>query len=184
MLYQQALGDLSSLVVDQVDTQLLDQAEQHFLLARQMAAAENSSIIAAKMGLALAQVQVVRYYLAGDASRLVQAEAELEKVVAGHSTGELRVNNLAGHAHPRLALIAELRGDSQAAAAHYQQAIALVGPHWQVRYLLSLAGVYAAAADIEAAQKTCQAAMLRAESLGDKTLIQAVEETLRGLTRF
>lgn len=177
LLYQQALGDLARLSIDEIDLVQLEQAEQMYLQALQTPSSAEISldVINAKSRLGLAQIHIVRYYRLGDSQSLMLAQTELEKIVESYGDGGLRVSDLAGHTYARLGLIAQLLGDNNQAISHYQHAIELVSLFWQARYLLNVANIYTTEGDLTLAQEFCQMAMLRAESLGDESLVQTVE---------
>jgi hypothetical protein len=181
-IYQLALGNLQERQGNQVDLDLLDEAELLFRQAADMAAPEAAEI-PLKVHFGLGQIFLVRHFLQLEGGDwLAQARAEFQAMVDSYVASGARNRDLVGHGYARLALIAnQFDEEPERALTLYQEAVALVTPRWQAQYQLDMGDIYLAMDDVENARHSFEEAQAVAELYGDEEMVVRADERLAGL---
>lgn len=180
--YQLALGDLQTRRGSQVDTTLLDEAEELYYTAAEVPAPAAAEI-PLKVHFGLGQIFLVRHYLQVEgADWLARARAEFQALVDAYLAGGVRNTDLAGHGYARLGLIAaQIDQNPPAAIDAYTKAIALVSPRWQAQYELDLGDVLAGQGDDAGAREHFEAARDVAELYGNEEMVSRAEARLAAI---
>ncbi len=108
------------------DTALLTQAIRFYQRAGQAGNQPPLAHIPAKVQFGLGSSYLMRFRAGGEDAYREQAIDAFEAVVAAYEDGDKRVRELAGEAHGRLALIADLSGERDEAITAYERAAALL----------------------------------------------------------
>ncbi|MBW7884667.1 MAG: CHAT domain-containing protein [Caldilineaceae bacterium] len=178
-LYQEALGDLAVLRVQNVNVAALNEAESAALAAQSLPAPAEA-YVPLKVDMVIGQIDMVRFYIFGG-DWIDKAEERFQNVTAAYDQDPLRTAELVGHAYARLGLIAAIRGDLVAAVAGYEQASALVSHHWQVDYLMRIGDLYVANDQLSEAKGYYERALNAATLYGEETLLEEIESKLDAL---
>jgi tetratricopeptide (TPR) repeat protein len=173
VLYLQGIGDPIGEPLEAIDLDKLDEAEAHYRPALDLGNPPPSANIEAKVHFGLGQVNVGRLVHAvaagGDwQTPLAEARVEFLEVVQEYDDGNLRIANLAGHAHRRLGLLAWMQGQTEEAVEQYRQAIELVTPFYQAYAYSRIGDIYADAGQKEAAIEAYEEAIRVAEFYGNQ----------------
>jgi len=173
VLRQMAWQGVTDASLDKIDVGKLDEAAIAYEAALHLGTPPESANIDTKVHFGLGQVYYARFIRAlvtqGDWSTpMTQARTECEQVVREYDSGNARVNNLAGHAHARLGLLAWQVKDLELAVEHYTHAIELVTPYYQAYYSTRLGEVYVDNGQIELAIEAYDEAIYIAEFYGDE----------------
>ncbi len=180
VLYLIALGNPTDSSFETVDLDQLDEAATVFEDALNLGNPPASANIEAKVSFGLGQINLVHAQIA-EGDWLAQAEAKFNQVVQEYENGNIRIIDLAGHAYARLAVIAYLQGNTDAAVDHYAHATQLVTPHYQSYYNTRLGEVYATANKIDLAIEAYNEAIKIAEFYGDEKSVVKYNKRLDGL---
>jgi hypothetical protein len=167
LLYMQAIGDPSNPEFDDVNPELLAASVEAYQEALTMADAPNSANIDSKVHYGLGQNYLVRIITEGT-QWLGPAKDEFGAVIADFEKGNVSLEELAGHAHAQLGLIAWLEGNVPQAIAEYEQATGMVSPFYRAQYRADIGDVYASDCQISQAREAYDLAIRRAESIGDE----------------
>jgi tetratricopeptide (TPR) repeat protein len=174
MYYLQALGDPDNPSFDQVDEELLAEAEAAYRQALTMADAPESAHIPAKVDFNLGQIYIVRAKIHEQNPQeksywLHEAESLFEKVIQENESGNVDLEELVGHAYAKLALVAWAQGDRDLAISHQGQAIAFFENFWHGYYAAVLGDMYAVRGQTEEARESYQRAIAVANGEGDQS---------------
>ncbi len=157
-MYQEALGSLANVNIEQIDLLKLGAAEQAFQDALRMDTPP-SAHIDEKVDFYLGQIELVRCRInladGQDCGNLLTLAAErFRRITFEHERGEPGLGDLASQAHARLGLLAEATQDTQTALEEYKQAAALASPYWQIQYTIQVGDIYSRTGQLADARRT------------------------------
>jgi tetratricopeptide (TPR) repeat protein len=180
VLYLMALGDPNDASFDNIDLEMLDQAEKLFEEASDLENTPESANISTKSAFGLGQIYFVKSQTQGD-GWIERAKNEFNIVIEDYEAGDVRLREIVSHAYARIALIAWLEGDIDTAVEFYRKAIEVASPFFQGYYYASIGEIYTTANRIEEAREAYSEALRIAEFFGDEESANRYAEKLKAL---
>ena len=180
VVYMMALGDPNNASFEDIDLQMLNQAETLYEEARILENSPESANLGTKSAFGLGQIYFVKAQIHGE-DWIERAKNEFNIVIEDYEAGDERIREIVSHAYARVALIAWLESDTETAVEFYRKAIEVASPFFQGYYYASIGEIYKSANRTEEAREAFSEALRIAEFYGDAESANTYNEKLKAL---